>query len=58
MNYVAGYTVANDVTARDLYLSSYSGYNRGQVLLSKCFDTFCPIGPVLVTPDGLSGNTV
>ena len=52
MSYVAGYTVAHDVSARDLQFSG----NSGQWLLSKSFDTFCPIGPVLVTPDGLSGR--
>ncbi len=45
--YVLGYTCANDVSARD-----------GQRLdkqwaRAKSFDTFCPLGPVLVTPDEL-----
>jgi 2-keto-4-pentenoate hydratase/2-oxohepta-3-ene-1,7-dioic acid hydratase in catechol pathway len=43
---VLGYTVANDVTARDLQRSD------GQWARAKGFDTFCPVGPYLVT--GLS----
>jgi len=43
--HVAGYTVANDVTARD-----YQGV-RGQRYLGKSCDTFAPLGPVLVTAD-------
>lgn len=42
MRYVRGYTCANDVTARDLQ-NSDKQWTRG-----KGFDTFCPIGPVLV----------
>ena len=39
---VAGYTVANDVTARDLQKSD------GQWLRAKGFDTFCPLLPGVV----------
>ncbi len=39
LDYVLGYTVANDVTARDLQ------YRDGQWTRGKGFDTFCPIGP-------------
>ncbi|HEY5437065.1 MAG TPA: fumarylacetoacetate hydrolase family protein [Candidatus Limnocylindrales bacterium] len=42
---VAGYTVANDVSARDLQFSD------GQWIRGKSLDTFCPLGPVVVTPD-------
>jgi 2-keto-4-pentenoate hydratase/2-oxohepta-3-ene-1,7-dioic acid hydratase in catechol pathway len=49
LNYVAGYTAANDVSARD-WQKIYSG---GQWCKGKTFDTFCPLGPVLVTPDEL-----
>jgi 2-keto-4-pentenoate hydratase/2-oxohepta-3-ene-1,7-dioic acid hydratase in catechol pathway len=42
MNYVLGYTIANDVTARDLQRKD------GQWTRGKGFDTFCPLGPVLV----------
>lgn len=46
---VAGYTVINDLTARDLQVASMQ---RGEPWdRSKCFDTFAPIGPYLVTPD-------
>jgi 2-keto-4-pentenoate hydratase/2-oxohepta-3-ene-1,7-dioic acid hydratase in catechol pathway len=40
---VLGYTVANDVTARDLQKKD------GQWWRAKGFDTFCPLGPYLVT---------
>jgi 2-keto-4-pentenoate hydratase/2-oxohepta-3-ene-1,7-dioic acid hydratase in catechol pathway len=43
LNYVFGYTVGNDVTARDLQ-------NRdGQWTRAKGFDSFCPIGPWIET---------
>jgi 2-keto-4-pentenoate hydratase/2-oxohepta-3-ene-1,7-dioic acid hydratase in catechol pathway len=41
-HYVAGYTCANDVTARDLQRLD------GQWTRSKSFDTFCPLGPRIV----------
>jgi 2-keto-4-pentenoate hydratase/2-oxohepta-3-ene-1,7-dioic acid hydratase in catechol pathway len=43
MAYVLGYTVANDVTARDLQRRD------GQWTRGKGFDTFCPIGPWIET---------
>lgn len=43
LDYVLGYTCANDVTARDLQ------GRDGQWTRAKSFDTFCPLGPVLVT---------
>ncbi len=43
MNHVLGYTCANDVTARDLQQSDPQ-WTRG-----KGFDTFCPLGPWIVT---------
>ncbi|UCH61020.1 MAG: fumarylacetoacetate hydrolase family protein [Anaerolineales bacterium] len=43
MDYVMGYTIANDVTARDLQ------YRDGQWTRSKGFDTFCPLGPWIDT---------
>ena len=43
LDYVEGYTCANDVTARDLQKKD-GQYHRG-----KSFDTFCPVGPFLVT---------
>jgi acylpyruvate hydrolase len=45
MQYVAGYTLLNDVTARD-YTKQVS-----QWMLGKSFDTFAPLGPALVTRD-------
>lgn len=39
MKYVAGYTIVNDVTARDLQKKD------GQWTRGKGFDTFCPVGP-------------
>jgi acylpyruvate hydrolase len=47
VDYVAGYTIINDVSARDLQFSD------GQWLRAKSFDTFAPMGPYLVTRDGL-----
>jgi len=43
LDYVFGYTVANDVTARDLQNSD------GQWARAKGFDTFCPLGPAIET---------
>ena len=45
MDYVFGYTCANDVSAR-WWQKKGSG---GQFIRGKGFDTFCPLGPVLVT---------
>ena len=47
LDYVFGYTVCNDVSARDVQFSE-SQWTRG-----KSFDTFCPLGPVVVTADEL-----
>jgi 2,4-diketo-3-deoxy-L-fuconate hydrolase len=44
---VAGYTVLNDVSARDVQ------FKDQQITLGKNFDTFAPLGPCLVTPDEL-----
>lgn len=46
---VAGFTCANDVSARD-WQKRRSG---GQWSRAKSFDTFCPLGPWVVTPDDL-----
>lgn len=43
LEYVFGYTIANDVTARDLQRSD------GQWSRAKGFDTFCPVGPAIET---------
>ena len=44
-DYVAGYTICNDVTARDLQRGD------GQWVRGKSLDTFCPLGPWIVTRD-------
>lgn len=46
--YVLGYTCANDVSARDCQIRRDKQWARG-----KGFDTFCPLGPVLVTADAI-----
>jgi 2-keto-4-pentenoate hydratase/2-oxohepta-3-ene-1,7-dioic acid hydratase in catechol pathway len=46
MEYVFGYTAANDVSARDLQMR-----HGGQFFKGKSLDTFCPIGPWIVTAD-------
>ena len=50
MQHVWGYTIINDVTARD-----WQG-KHSQWLLGKSFDTFCPMGPWLVTADEVDGQ--
>ncbi|MEK6754939.1 MAG: fumarylacetoacetate hydrolase family protein [Bacteroidota bacterium] len=47
--YVAGYTVANDVTARDVQSKDIE--NKHPWFRSKSFDTFTPLGPWIVTAD-------
>ena len=47
-NHVFGYTIINDVTARDLQS------HHKQWLLGKSIDTFCPIGPWIVSADELN----
>lgn len=47
LEYVLGYTCANDVSARDWQLKG----GGNQWCRGKTFDTFCPLGPVLVTRD-------
>ncbi len=47
--YVLGYTCANDVSARDCQIRRDKQWAR-----AKGFDTFCPLGPVLVTADSIN----
>ncbi len=47
LDFVAGYTIVNDVSARDLQFSD------SQWLRAKSFDTFAPLGPYLVTKEAL-----
>ncbi len=49
LEYVLGYTAANDVSARD-WQKEWGG---GQFCRGKGFDTFCPLGPCLVTRDDI-----
>jgi 2-keto-4-pentenoate hydratase/2-oxohepta-3-ene-1,7-dioic acid hydratase in catechol pathway len=51
LDHVLGYTCANDVSARDWQLEKDKG--GGQWCRGKFFDTFCPLGPCLVTPEDL-----
>jgi len=50
MDHVFGYTCGHDVSARDWQ----KGTPGGQWLLGKTFDTFAPIGPVLVTKEEIT----
>lgn len=50
LDYVFGYTIGNDVTARDLQKSD------GQWARAKGFDTFCPLGPAIETEFDLEGG--
>lgn len=47
LQYVLGYTAANDVSARDWQFK----WGGGQFCQGKGFDTFCPVGPCIVTTD-------
>ncbi len=48
LDHVFGYTVANDVSARDLQ------FGDGQWVRGKSLDTFCPVGPAVVTADDVA----
>ena len=50
-DYILGYTCGNDVSARDCQLKFDKQWARG-----KCFDTFAPLGPWIVT--GLDGDNL
>jgi len=50
MGHVFGYTIVNDVTARDVQM------RHQQWDLGKSFDTFCPMGPWIVTADSFDGT--
>ncbi|HWX38568.1 MAG TPA: fumarylacetoacetate hydrolase family protein [Candidatus Sulfotelmatobacter sp.] len=50
--YVAGYTLLNDVSARD-----YQALDK-QWTRAKAFDTFCPLGPVLETDFDITHGTI
>jgi 2-keto-4-pentenoate hydratase/2-oxohepta-3-ene-1,7-dioic acid hydratase in catechol pathway len=50
-DYIAGYVIFNDITARDIQREEMKA---GVFSLSKGIDTFCPLGPWIVTPDEIS----
>jgi 2-keto-4-pentenoate hydratase/2-oxohepta-3-ene-1,7-dioic acid hydratase in catechol pathway len=50
LQHVFGYTIVNDVTARDWQ------QRHKQWFLGKSFDTFCPMGPAIVTADECDGQ--
>jgi ureidoglycolate lyase len=46
LDYIAGYTLANDVSERD-----FQNERGGQFIKGKSWESFCPLGPWLVTAD-------
>ncbi|GAB2891237.1 fumarylacetoacetate hydrolase family protein [Paralcaligenes sp. KSB-10] len=52
MSHVFGYTIVNDVTARDVQI------RHQQWDMGKSFDTFCPMGPWLLTADEIDSSNV
>lgn len=50
--YIAGYTLLNDVSARD-----YQAFDK-QWTRAKSFDTFCPLGPVMETEFDVTHGTI
>jgi 2-keto-4-pentenoate hydratase/2-oxohepta-3-ene-1,7-dioic acid hydratase in catechol pathway len=50
LTHIFGYTIVNDVTARDVQM------RHQQWDMGKSFDTFCPMGPWIVTADELDGT--
>ncbi len=46
-DYIHGYTIINDITARDIQ------HSEGQWFRAKSFDTFAPIGPVIIPKDSI-----
>jgi 2-keto-4-pentenoate hydratase/2-oxohepta-3-ene-1,7-dioic acid hydratase in catechol pathway len=48
MDYVGGYVIFNDITARDIQRREMES---GVFSFCKAIDTFCPLGPWIVTPD-------
>jgi 2-keto-4-pentenoate hydratase/2-oxohepta-3-ene-1,7-dioic acid hydratase in catechol pathway len=52
MDYIAGYTIANDVTAREMQAEHIE--KKRPWTMSKSMDTFCPMGPYLVPRDAIA----
>ena len=48
-DYIAGYTIVNDISERYFQLEL-----GGQFIKGKSYDTFCPVGPYLVTQDEIN----
>ncbi len=48
LEHVFGYTIVNDVSARDFQMAT------SQWMIGKTFDTFCPMGPAIVTADEIA----
>ncbi|MFD2705105.1 fumarylacetoacetate hydrolase family protein [Salibacterium lacus] len=51
-DHIFGYTLVNDVTARDLQK------RHKQFFLGKSLDTFCPMGPYIVRPEEIKGKDI
>ena len=51
MDYVGGYVIFNDLTARDIQRGEM---RSGVFSFCKAIDTFCPLGPWIVTPDEIA----
>jgi ureidoglycolate lyase len=49
LDYVAGYTICNDVSEREWQIEHGSQWSKG-----KSFDTFAPVGPCIVTKDEIA----
>jgi 2,4-diketo-3-deoxy-L-fuconate hydrolase len=54
-DYVAGFTISNELSARDIQLAEHENNPFFRThYIGKSFDTFCPLGPALVTVDEFS----
>jgi 2,4-diketo-3-deoxy-L-fuconate hydrolase len=51
LDHVFGYTLANDVSVRDIQRRHGQQWNKG-----KSIDRTCPLGPIVITPDELDGT--
>jgi 5-oxopent-3-ene-1,2,5-tricarboxylate decarboxylase/2-hydroxyhepta-2,4-diene-1,7-dioate isomerase len=51
--YIKGYTIGNDVTVRDFITNTFR-----PPVKAKGFDTFCPLGPCIVTPDEIGKDVL
>ncbi len=54
MDYIGGYVIFNDITARDIQRGEM---RSGVFSFCKAIDTFCPLGPWIVTPDEIPTRT-